>query len=167
MVVDTGVEVGSEVRVAVRDNTGLVTPNLDTTLLAEPYIYPSKERQTISVPPNSIKVLTGYNIEGTTVNIYKVLLSTGKPERAEPGCCGKWFTAEPTKVLHRALMTNWILDDSNPVFVIKTPGVYEVELEGPNGNSIITMQGYAAQDVNPIVDKAEPSDLGGYELGVG
>lgn len=130
-----------------RPLSGTIIEYNDTTP-AETVVFPSKDRRMLRVFPNTITVVTGYNlIKETKVSFSKVLLSNGIPAQGTAACCPE-ITAAHTIALHRVELPCWVLDTCNPVFIIKTPGDYYIDVFGQDREVVITAMPFPMQDVN-------------------
>lgn len=122
----------------------------DDTSPAENIVYPSEHRQLLIVEPKTILVVTGYNLEDTTTVVFrKVLRSCGVPIHGTGGCCPN-LTVSHSIRLHSTELPCWKLNRCLPIFIIKTPGSYEVDVLGDNINVVITAMAFPMQEVNDI-----------------
>ena len=125
-------------------------------ILEERQIYPvGDEKSFIYVAPQTMAVVTAYweSEEALTeeVNIYKVLISTGKPSQGSNGCCPNTVEVQ-SEVLRKVKMCGWELKECRSVLVINTPGRYEVEPTVANSQVIITSQVFPLQEFNNGLD---------------
>lgn len=126
---------------------GTVTEFNDTTP-AETVIFPSADRRLLLVEPNMMLVVTGYNLNDSTKVVFrKVLRSNGIPAQGTAECCPSVIIAHSIR-LHSVDMPCWRLDKCNPVFVIKTPGSYEVDVIGDYVDVVVTAMTFSTQEVN-------------------
>lgn len=136
---------------------GNITEYNDTTP-SELVVFPSETRQILVVEPKTMLVITGYNLlNDTVVKFKKILRSNGIPAQGSAGCCPKITIAHSIR-LHSAEIGCWKLDTCNPVFVIKTPGSYELEVVGHALDIIVTAMRFDLQEVN---DFGHCNDCGG------
>lgn len=128
-----------------------VTGNLietDDTTPSETIVYPSEHRQLLVVEPASILVVTGYNL-GTNSKVLfrKTLRSQGIPISGTASCCPTMTVAHAVR-LHSTEIPCWSLEQGRPIFVIKTPGCYELDVIGDNIEVVVTAMTFPAQEVN-------------------
>ena len=142
---------------------GFVT-EYDDTSPAEAVIYPAENKRLILVEPNVMIVITGYNLKNDTQVIFrKILRSNGIPAQGDYGCCPSIIVANTIR-LQSVDLPCWKLTNKSPIFVIKTPGTYEVDVIGANSNgdpdAVITAMAFPMQEVNCFEDccKEEEGD---------
>lgn len=122
----------------------------DDTTPAEMVVFPREHRQLLLVEPKKMLVVTGYNLDHKSRVLFrKVLRSNGVPARGSNGCC-------PTITLSRSIrlysvdLPCWTLDRCNPVFIVKTPGSYEIDVVGNSADVVVTAMLFDLQDVNDL-----------------
>lgn len=126
---------------------GTVTEYNDTTP-SETVVFPSTDRRLLLVEPNTMLVVTGYNFNNTTkVSFRKVLRSNGIPAQGTADCCPSITIAHSIR-LHSVELPCWVLDKCNPIFVIKTPGSYEIDVVGGYADVVVTAMAFPMQEVN-------------------
>lgn len=126
---------------------GKVT-EFDDTTPSELVVFPSNERTLLNVEPNTMVVVTGYNIDDeTVVSFYKVLRSNGIPMYKGGGCCS-YATVANTISLYRVNIPSWKLSKDAPLFVIKTPGNYEIDVTGSAIDVVVTAVSFKLQETN-------------------
>lgn len=126
---------------------GQVTVYDDTTP-SESVVYPSSVRRLLLVEPKHMMIVTGYNLaKNTKVVFKKVLRSNGIPAQGTADCCPS-ITLANTIRLHSVELPCWLLDKCNPVFVIKTPGSYEIDVVGDYADVVVTAMAFPMQEVN-------------------
>lgn len=126
---------------------GALTEYNDTTP-AETVVYPSEHRQLLIVEPMTMLVVTGYNLDDITSVIFrKVLRSHGVPVQGTAGCCPTMTISHSIR-LHSTELPCWKLNRCLPVFVVKTPGCYEIDVTGDNANVVVTAMAFPMQEVN-------------------
>lgn len=93
-------------------------------------------------------IITGYNLDDDThVSLRKVLRSKGVPIQGSSGCCPTLTVLNAIR-LHSVELPCWKLNKCAPVFVLKTPGSYEIDVVGNNADVVVTAMMYAMQEVN-------------------
>lgn len=118
------------------------------------YPYGEKERALLVIQPGQQMILTGYDLQGDThVAISKVLVSKGVPAQGTTGCCPV-ITIGRSVRLRKVVMPCWKLDRCNPVFVIKTPGYYEIDVVGDTSEALVTAVSSPLQEVNVFAQTA-------------
>lgn len=118
------------------------------------YPYAMQKQALLVVQPGQQMVLTCYaEYDTTKVEIYKVMPSQGVPVQGSGGCCPV-VTIGRSIILRRAKLECWRLDKCNPVFVIKTPGYYEVEVSGDTSETTVTAVVTPLQEVNVFAQTA-------------
>lgn len=126
---------------------GKITEFNDTTP-AETVVFPSENRRILVVNPKQMLVVTGYNLsDNTRVVFRKILRSNGIPAQGSVGCCSSFTIAHSIR-LHSVDLPCWVLDKCSPIFVIKTPGNYELDVIGVSADVVVTAMGYELQEVN-------------------
>lgn len=126
---------------------GTVTEYNDTTP-SEAVVFPSNDRRLLLVEPNTMLVVTGYNINDTTkISFRKVLRSNGIPAQGTSNCCPSITIAHSIR-LHSVELPCWVLDKCNPIFIIKTPGSYEIDVIGDYADVVVTAMAFPMQEVN-------------------
>jgi len=126
---------------------GTVTEYNDTTP-SEAVVFPSTDRRLLLVEPNTMLVVTGYNFNDTTkVSFRKVLRSNGIPAQGTADCCPSITIAHSIR-LHSVELPCWVLDKCNPIFIIKTPGSYEIDVVGEYADVVVTAMAFPMQEVN-------------------
>lgn len=119
----------------------------DTTP-SEMVVFPSEHRRILVVEPKTMLVVTGYNIDKETKVLFrKILRSNGVPAQGTNGCCPV-ITVGHSVRLHSAELPCWVLDNCNPVFIIKTPGNYEIDVIGVSADVVVTAMRFDMQDCN-------------------
>lgn len=139
---------------------GVLTEYNDTTA-SEAVVYPSEHRKLLVVEPKTMIVVTGYNLDSnTTVKFRKVLRSNGVPIQGTGGCCPTMTISHSIR-LYSTELPCWVLDNSCPIFVIKTPGCYELDVNGDAIDVVVTAMSFPMQEVNEcrqIMNKTTTSD---------
>lgn len=126
---------------------GVVTEFNDITP-SELIVFPSEVRQMLRVEPGMMVILTAYNLQkDTQVSFRKVLRSNGIPATGDSGCCPTVTMAHSIS-LHSAEIACWKMSFDCPVFILKTPGNYEIDVLGPSADVVITANTIAMQPVN-------------------
>ena len=126
---------------------GLVT-EFDDRTPSEYVVYPSNIRQLIVIEPNTMAIVTAYNLEyNTEVHFRKILRSNGIPAQGGSACCDD-ITVGNSVRLHSVEIPSWKITNSHPIFVLKTPGAYEVDVLNNNDDVVITMRMFPMQDIN-------------------
>jgi hypothetical protein len=126
---------------------GLVT-EFDDVTPSEYVVYPSNVRQLIVIEPNTMAIVTAYNLENDMeVRFRKILRSNGVPAQGSSTCCGDITVGNSIK-LHSVEIPSWKITNAHPIFVLKTPGAYEVDMTDNNDGVVITMRIFPMQDVN-------------------
>lgn len=129
---------------------GTLTEYNDTTP-SETVVFPSTNRRLLLVEPNTMLVVTGYNLNATTkVSFRKVLRSNGIPAQGTADCCPSVTLAHSIR-LHSVELPYWVLDKSNPIFIMKTPGSYELDVVGEYADVVVTATAFPMQEVNDFV----------------
>lgn len=135
---------------------GTLTEFNDTTP-AEAVVFPSTDRRLLLVEPNTMLVVTGYNLNSNTKIVFrKVLRSNGIPAQGTADCCPSITIANSIR-LHSVELPCWRLDRCNPVFIIKTPGSYEIDVIGDYADVVVTAMMFAMQEVNEFNNCECPS----------
>lgn len=130
---------------------GTVTEFNDTTP-AEAVVFPSTDRRVLLVEPNTLLVVTGYNLNKTSKVVFrKVLRSNGIPAQGTTDCCPS-ITIAHTIRLHSVALPCWVVDVCNPIFVVKTPGSYEIDVVGDYADVVVTAMAFPMQEVNHFTD---------------
>lgn len=128
--------------------SGCHKTEFDDTTPSELVIFPNAIRGALRVEPKTMVVVTGYNIiDQTQVVFRKILASNGVPAQGSNGCCPS-ITVGHSIRLHSVELPCWKLDRCNPIFVIKTPGIYEVDVLGSSADVVITATTFEMQEVN-------------------
>lgn len=145
---DTGsIQVPTSTQTGVGGFVGKVSEFNDTTP-SEMVVFPSKERRILVVEPNTMAVVTGYNLDTNTKVVFrKILRSNGIPAQGSAGCCPSVTIAHSVR-LHSVELPCWRLDKCNPVFVVKTPGSYELDVTGSYADVVVTAMAFPMQEVN-------------------
>ena len=145
---------------------GTVTEFNDTTP-AEAVVFPSTDRRLLLVEPNTMMVVTGYNLNDTTkVSFRKVLRSNGIPAQGTADCCPS-ITITHSIRLHSVELPCWVVNKCNPIFVVKTPCSYEIDVICDYADVVVTAMAFPMQEVNtftgcecgtvePVVVSTEP-----------
>lgn len=50
--------------------------------------------------------------------------------------------------LHSVELSCWVLDKCNPIFIVKTPGSYEIDVVGEYADVVVTAMAFPMQEVN-------------------
>ena len=120
---------------------------IDTTP-TEMVVFPSEHRRILVVEPKTMLVVTGYNLDSQTkVSFRKILRSNGVPAQGSNGCCPT-ITVGHSVRLHSVELPCWVLDRCNPIFIIKTPGNYEIDVIGASADVVVTAMQFDMQEVN-------------------
>lgn len=119
----------------------------DTTP-AEMVVFPSEHRRILVVEPKTMLVVTGYSLDSQTkVSFRKILRSNGVPAQGSNGCCPT-ITVGHSVRLHSVELPCWVLNNCNPVFIVKTPGNYEIDVIGASVDVVVTAMQFDMQEVN-------------------
>ena len=119
----------------------------DTTP-SEMVVFPSEQRRLIVVEPNTMIILTGYNLDDQTkVAFRKVLRSNGVPAHGSNGCCPTITVGNATR-LHSVDVPCWAITHCNPIFILQTPGNYELDVIGSSADVVVTARAFPIQPVN-------------------
>lgn len=111
-------------------------------------VFPSDQRRLLVVEPNTMLIVTGYNlIDKTRVMFRKVLRSNGVPAQGSNGCCPTITVGHAVR-LHSVPILCWQLTPNNPIFIIKTPGTYEIDVLGISADVVVTAMSFPMQEVN-------------------
>ena len=128
---------------------GTVTEFNDTTP-AEAVVFPSPNRRLLLIEPNTMMVVTGYNMnDNTRVVFRKVLRSNGIPAQSTADCCPSVVIAHSVR-LYSVEIPCWKLSKECPMFVIKTPGSYEIDVVGEYADVVVTAMAFPMQEVNTL-----------------
>jgi len=128
----------------------------------ERVIFPVPEKYSplLVNDPQTMFVVTGYDLtDNTEVGFYKISRSAGVPVQGDGGCCPQVRIGRGV-TLRRVLLPCRKLDRCHPVFVIKTPGIYEVVVSGDTADVQLTAMRFPMQEVNSFAQVA-PCDCGG------
>lgn len=124
--------------------------SFNDTTPSELVVFPAEARRVLLVEPQTMLVLTAYNLAADgRVAIRKVLRSNGVPLQGDTGCC-PYFTVGHTISLHSVEIPCWRLDKCNPVFVLHLPGAYEIDVMGANIDVLVTATAHPLQPYNPL-----------------
>ena len=128
--------------------TGDIVFSNDTTP-SERVVYPTKDRPLIMVEPGTMTVVTAYDLHPDDhVTFLKILRSNGIPAHGTPACCPVIFIARSVR-LRSARMDCWRITSKCPVFVLKTPGAYDIEIVGDkSAEAMITATSFQMQEIN-------------------
>lgn len=119
---------------------------------SEMVVFPSDTRPILVVEPGMMLVVTGYNLGTDTKVVFrKILRSNGIPAQGTTGCCPSVTVAHSIR-LQSATLKCWKLDQCNPVFVVKTPGSYELDVEGSSADVVVTALSYPMQEINEFTN---------------
>lgn len=77
----------------------------------------------------------------------KILRSHGVPAQGSNGCCPT-ITIGHSVRLHSVELPCWVLDRCNPIFIVKTPGNYEIDVIGASADVVVTAMSFETQEVN-------------------
>lgn len=129
-------------------HTAFKTEEYNDTTPAEMVVFPSEHRRILVVEPKTMLVVTGYNLDNRTkVSFRKILRSHGVPAQGSNGCCTT-ITIGHSVRLHSVELPCWVLDRCNPIFIVKTPGNYEIDVIGANADVVVTAMQFDMQEVN-------------------
>lgn len=132
-------------------HTAFKTEEFIDTTPAEMVVYPSEHRRIIVVEPKTMLIVTGYNLdEHTHVSFRKILRSNGVPAQGSNGCCPTITIGHATR-LYGVEIPCWVLDKRNPIFIVKTPGNYEIDVIGVSADVVVTAMSFEIQEVNDFV----------------
>lgn len=121
----------------------------DTTP-AEMVVFPSDRRRILVVEPKTMLIVTGYNLDDQTkVSFRKILRSNGVPAQSSNGCCPT-ITVGHSVRLHSVQLPNWYVSKDSPIFVVQTPGNYELDVIGSSADVVVTAMSFEQQTVNGI-----------------
>lgn len=119
----------------------------DTTP-AEMVVFPSEHRRILVVEPKTMLVVTGYNLDSQTkVSFRKILRSNGVPAQGSNGCCPT-ITIGHSVRLHSVELPCWYINQDNPIFVVQTPGNYELDVIGSSADVVVTAMSFEQQEIN-------------------
>ena len=119
----------------------------DTTP-AEMVVFPSEHRRILVVEPKTMLVVTGYNLDSQTkVSFRKILRSNGVPAQGSNGCCPT-ITVGHSVRLHSVELPCWYINQDNPIFVVQTPGNYELDVIGSSADVVVTAMSFEQQEIN-------------------
>lgn len=119
----------------------------DTTP-AEMVVFPSEHRRILVVEPKTMLVVTGYNLDSQTkVSFRKILRSNGVPAQGSNGCCPT-ITIGHSVRLHSVELPCWYINKDNPIFVVQTPGNYELDVIGSSADVVATAMSFEQQPIN-------------------
>lgn len=119
----------------------------DTTP-AEMVVFPSEHRRILVVEPKTMLVVTGYNLDSQTkVSFRKILRSNGVPAQGSNGCCPT-ITVGHSVRLHSVELPCWYINQDNPIFVVQTPGNYELDVIGSSAGVVVTAMSFEQQEIN-------------------
>ena len=128
--------------------TAFKTEEYNDTTPAEMVVFPSEHRRILVVEPKTMLVVTGYNLDNQTkVSFRKILRSNGVPAQGSNGCCPTITVGHATR-LHSVPILCWQLTPNNPIFIIKTPGTYEIDVLGISADVVVTAMSFPIQEVN-------------------
>lgn len=129
-------------------NTAFKAEEYNDTTPAEMVVFPSENRRILVVEPKTMLIVTGYNLDNQTkISFRKILRSHGVPTQGSNGCCPT-ITVGRSVRLHSVELPCWVLNRCNPVFIIKTPGNYEIDVVGKSADVVVTAMSFETQDVN-------------------
>lgn len=132
-------------------NTGQIafkTEEYTDTTPAETVVFPSEHRRILVVEPKTMLVVTGYNLDTQTkVSFRKILRSNGVPAQGSNGCCPT-ITIGHSVRLHSVELPCWYINQDNPIFVIQTPGNYELDVIGSSADVVVTAMSFEQQEIN-------------------
>lgn len=132
-------------------NAGMVAAKFveyNDTTPSEMMVFPSEHRRILVVEPKTMLIVTGYNLDNETkVSFRKILRSNGVPAQGANGCCPT-ITIGHSIRLHSVELPCWTLDNCSPVFIVKTPGTYEIDVIGASADVAVTAMRFDIQDVN-------------------
>lgn len=116
---------------------------------SERVIYPTKDRPLVLVEPQQMVVVTAYDLHPDDhVVFHKILRSNGIPAIGTPACCPVIYIARSVR-LRSVRMDCWRLTPACPVFVLKTPGAYDIEIVGEkSAEAMITATNFPMQEIN-------------------
>lgn len=121
---------------------------LDDKTPSEMVVFPREVRPILVVDPGTMLIVTGYNLDANTFVVFrKILRSNGIPAQGTSSCCPT-VTISHSVRLQSSTLKCWKLDQCNPVFVVKTPGSYELDVEGSSADVVVTAVSYPMQEVN-------------------
>ena len=119
----------------------------DTTP-AEMVVFPSEHRRILVVEPKTMLIVTGYNLDDQTkVSFRKILRSNGVPAQGSNGCCPT-ITIGHSVRLHSVELPCWYINKDNPIFVVQTPGNYELDVIGSSADVVVTAMSFEQQPIN-------------------
>lgn len=129
---------------------GEVVYTNDTTP-SERVIYPVVDRPLLLVEPGQMTVVTAYDLHPSDyVVFHKILRSNGVPSYGTPSCCPVIFIARSVR-LRSVRMDCWRISADCPVFVLRTPGAYDIEIVGGrSAEAMITATSFPMQDINKL-----------------
>lgn len=145
--IDTGIMVTpTQDSLALTQSSNVVSYNDNTP--SENIVFPNSKRSLILVEPSTIHVVTAYNLDKETkVKFRKVLRSGGVPASGSNGCCPSITYGNAVR-LYSVDVPCWVIDKCNPVFVLFTPGSYEIDVVGNSADVVVTSMQFPYQRVN-------------------
>lgn len=129
-------------------HTAFKTEEYNDTTPAEMVVFPSEHRRILVVEPKTMLVVTGYNLDSQTkVSFRKILRSNGVPAQGSNGCCPT-ITVGHSVRLHSVELPCWYINQDNPIFVVQTPGNYELDVIGSSADVVVTAMSFEQQEIN-------------------
>lgn len=131
-------------------HTAFKTEEYNDTTPAEMVVFPSEHRRILVVEPKTMLVVTGYNLGSQTkVSFRKILRSNGVPAQGSNGCCPT-ITVGHSVRLQSVELPCWYANHLNPIFVLQTPGNYEIDVIGLSADVVVTAMSFEQQEINCI-----------------
>ena len=128
--------------------TAFKNEEYNDTTPAEMVVFPSEHRRILVVEPKTMLVVTGYNLDSQTkVSFRKILRSNGVPAQGSNGCCPT-ITIGHSVRLHSVELPCWYINQDNPIFVVQTPGNYELDVIGSSADVVVTAMSFEQQEIN-------------------
>ena len=117
---------------------------------SETTIFPSEHRRILVVEAHKMTIITGYNLDAETkITFRKILRSSGVPAHGSNGCCPVVTVGHATR-LHSVEIPCWTITKDAPIFILKTPGSYELDVIGTSIDVVATAMTFDIQDVNEL-----------------
>lgn len=117
---------------------------------SEMVVFPSEHRRLLVVEPKTMLIVTGYNLDNVSkISFRKVLRSNGVPAHGSNGCCPTITIGHAVR-LYSVELPKWDIDKDNPIFVVQTPGNYELDVIGSSADVVVTAMRFEQQPINSM-----------------